>query len=470
MTVRSFSGVVSLGLLSLSLCALASGSAEAAIALKPVAIGFNNPVSVDYHQPTNRLVLSSNYFAGEPFNFELVASDGSRAQFSSLHGLIDEVYVAAARTTHGGFMAGELFTGTGVAGQVARISPDGSTVLLPWITLPGETGLLRGALHMDETGVFGGDLLVATDAGSVWRVDGFGNATLVGSAGTALEGLMTLPDDPRYGPWAGKAVSCSENGAGYFAFDPAGGPVTQVDLGIATCENVALIQPNQYYYTVDFGGQTLWRVSPTELADVVGDVLSGEEFPGNIWRIRWNAATGAFDKELEATVTQLEGAAFAPVALPVTDNPPTLTCPAAVSVGCARACGAPATVTVTVGDPDGDRLTVTFTAGGRATVHALAAGATSDSFTFDAPVGTTTVDVRVDDGSGGSATCAVPVTVKAARADHDRDSDHHRDVVKKGGKHDDDDGCKDDDERDHEHGRDHDHDHDHDHDGLRRRR
>ena len=143
------------------------------------------------------LVLSSNYFAGEPFNFELVASDGSRAQFSSLHGLIDEVYVAAARTTHGGFMAGELFTGTGVAGQVARISPDGSTVLLPWITLPGETGLLRGALHMDETGVFGGDLLVATDAGSLWRVDGFGNATLVGSAGTALEGLMTLPDDPR---------------------------------------------------------------------------------------------------------------------------------------------------------------------------------------------------------------------------------------------------------------------------------
>jgi hypothetical protein len=432
MMVRSFRGVVSLGLLSLSLVLpllFAEGTAGAAIVLKPVAIGFNNPVSVDYHQPTNRLVLSSNYPLGEPFNFELVAADGSRAQFSSLHGLGDEVYVAAVRTTHGGFTAGELFTGTGVAGQVARISPDGSTVLLPWITLPGETGLLRGALHMDETGVFGGDLLVATDAGSLWRVDGFGNATLVGSAGAPLEGIMTLPDDPRYGPWAGKAVSCNENGAGYFAFDPAGGPVTQFDLGIPSCENVALIQPNQYYYTVDFGGQTLWRVSPTELAGMVGDVLSGEEFPGNIWRIRWNAATGAFDKELEATVTQLEGAAFAPVALPVTDNPPTLACPAAVSVGCARACGAPATVTVTVtvGDPDGDRLTVTFTVDGRATVHALAGGATSDSFTFDAPVGTTTVDVLVDDGSGGTATCAVPVTVPRCKDDRDRDRDHDHD-------------------------------------------
>jgi hypothetical protein len=464
MMVRSFLGVVCLGLLSVS--PFARGTARAALTLKAVAIGFNNPVSVDYHQPTNRLVLSSNYILGEPFNFELVAADGSRAQFSSLHGLIDEVYVAAVRTTHGGFTAGELFTGTGVAGQIARISPDGSSVLLPWITLPGETGLLRGALHMDETGVFGGDLLLATDAGSVWRVDGFGNATLVGNAGAPLEGLMTLPDDPRYGPWAGKAVSCNESGAGYFAFDPAGGPATQVDLGIPACENVALIQPNQYYYTVDFGGQTLWRVSPTELAGMVGDVLSGEELPGNIWRIRWNPTTGMFDKELEATVTQLEGATFAPVALPVTDNPPTLACPAAVSVGCARACGAPATVTVTVGDPDGDRLTVTFTVGGRATVHTLAAGATGDSFTFDAPVGTTTVAVRVDDGSGGSVTCAVPVMVKAARADRD---DHDRHGVLKGGKHgDDDDGCKDDGDRDHDH--DHDHGRDHDRDDLRRRR
>ena len=37
-----------------------------------------------------------------------------------------------------GFAVGETFTGTGRPGEIARISPDGSTALIPWVTLPGE--------------------------------------------------------------------------------------------------------------------------------------------------------------------------------------------------------------------------------------------------------------------------------------------------------------------------------------------
>ena len=69
-----------------------------------------------------------------------------------------------------------MFTGTGQPGQIARISPDGSTIDNPWITLPGETGLMRGQLQFDRTGVFDGDLIVTTTAGHLWRVTSAGDA------------------------------------------------------------------------------------------------------------------------------------------------------------------------------------------------------------------------------------------------------------------------------------------------------
>ena len=78
--------------------------------LIPISTGFNNPIGIDYHQPTNKVVMSVNYSNGLPYNFELVAPDGSRSQFSNIKGLTDEVYIAAARDevnghSIGGFIA-----------------------------------------------------------------------------------------------------------------------------------------------------------------------------------------------------------------------------------------------------------------------------------------------------------------------------------------------------------------------------
>src|SRR5205823_212724 len=96
--------------------------------------------------------------------------------FSSIHGLTDEIYIAAprdegGRRNRGGFVAGEVYCGTGVAGEIMRISADGSSSQRPWVSLPGETGLLRGGLCFDRTGVFGGDLIVVSNTGGVWRVN-----------------------------------------------------------------------------------------------------------------------------------------------------------------------------------------------------------------------------------------------------------------------------------------------------------
>ncbi|HXI59149.1 MAG TPA: hypothetical protein VNO55_23945 [Polyangia bacterium] len=393
---------------------LAASSALASVTLTPVAIGFNNPISVDFHQPTGKVILSTNYPFGEPYNFELVASDGTRSQFSSVHGLSDEVYVAAVRSTHAGFTAGELFVGTGVPGTIARISPDGSSIQNPWVVLPGEFGLLRGALHIDETGVFGGDLIVATDSGAVWRVDAAGTPTRLGSALVPLEGLITLPLDARYGPWAGKAVSCNEGGAGFFAFDPLGQAVDSFgNLGMPACENLNVVPPNQFFYGVDFASRILWVGAPAQFTSMVGDVVVGEEAPGNLWHLVWDASAGVFHKDLLATVSQFEGAAFAPTALPTTNHSPTVACPVDQTRECGGPAGAATTLAVAVDDPDHDPLTVTWTIDGvLVATHALAAGAGSDTLTFTFALGGShTVALHVDDGKGGVADCSTAVTV-----------------------------------------------------------
>jgi RHS repeat-associated protein len=285
--------------------------------LVPISTGFNNAVGADYHQPTNQVVVSVNYSSGLPHNFELVGSDGKHTQFSNIKGLTDEVYIAAARDegggrSIGGFNAGEMFTGSGVGGVIVRISPDGTQVLNPWVRLPGENGLLRGQLYIDRTGIFGGDLIVATTTGNIWRVSSAGAASRLANVGVPPEGLVTVPADPlRYGPWAGKIVTGSEDAARIFAIDPQGN-VSFFDLGIAP-EHIKLVTPNENFFGVDFGSQTLWGIPAPELSSMTGDLLIGEEFPGNLWQVHWNGSR--FETTRIAQVAQWEGATMAPAGI-----------------------------------------------------------------------------------------------------------------------------------------------------------
>jgi hypothetical protein len=169
--------------------------------------------------------MSVNYPTGQPSNFELVAADGGRTPFSAISGLTDELKLATVRSgpCQGGFATGELFTGNGRPGEVVRVSPDGSTSQDPWATL-ADSGLLRGGLFQDRYCVAGGDLIVVTTAGGVWRIKSDGTPSKLAGLNTHLEGVTTVPDDPaRYGPWAGKILTGAENQGLFYTVDPATG-------------------------------------------------------------------------------------------------------------------------------------------------------------------------------------------------------------------------------------------------------
>ena len=286
--------------------------------LRAISTGFNSPIGIDYHPPTGKVIMSVNYsYGGLPYNFETVAADGTHAPFSNIRGLTDELKLATVRddagggVSPGGFRVGELFTGSGAPGVIVRVSPDGSQVQNPWVTLPGETGLMRGSLHVDRTGVFGGDLVVVTTAGGVWRVNSAGRPTRLAQIPTHLEGLSTIPDLPaKYGPWAGKILVGAENEWRFYAVD-AQGRVSSYELGISP-EDIDIIPARENFFGVAFANNTLMGAPAAAFSGMVGDLLVTQE-SGPLFRVHWNGT--AFEKTQLASVAQWEHVTFAPAGI-----------------------------------------------------------------------------------------------------------------------------------------------------------
>ncbi len=289
----------------------------ATVQMTAIATGFNQPIGIDHHDPTNKVVMSVNYPNGLPYNFELVAADGTRTQFSSIAGLTDEVKITTVRSgpCQGGFNTGELFTGTGAAGVIARISSDGTTIQNPWVTLPGEPGLMRGSLFQDRYCSFGGDLIAVTTAGRVWQVTSSGVPTLIANIGTHLEGVTTVPNDvAKYGPWSGRILAGAEGQSRIYSIDASGNTVSFA-LGIQP-EDIDIVPPNQNFFGVDYAGQTLWGATASEFAGMVGDFVIAQESGGILWHVRWDSASSSFQTDQIADVAQWEHVTFSSAGLP----------------------------------------------------------------------------------------------------------------------------------------------------------
>jgi fibro-slime domain-containing protein/RHS repeat-associated protein len=295
---------------------VSSSSGSFGIELTSLSTAFNNHVGIDYHQPTRRVLVSANYPTGQPNNFELIDADGEHRAFSNVNALGGELKLATARDdgqglSLGGFRPGELFMGTDAAGVVARVSPDGASVQNPWVTLGGETGL-PADLYVDRTGVYGGDLMVVTTEGGVWRVNSSGSATMVTNVGAALAAVTTIPDNPdRYGPWAGKILVGAKAQSVVYAID-AGGNTDSYTLGIQA-EDIGLIPSQENFYGVDPAAGRLWGAPADAFTGMIGDVLVAQASPGVLSRIHWSGTE--FEVSQVAQAGQWKQITFAPAGI-----------------------------------------------------------------------------------------------------------------------------------------------------------
>lgn len=268
-----------------------------ALTFTPISTTFNSPIGIDYHEPTDSVVMSVNYATGGvPSNFERVELDGTHVQFSNYANMTDEVKIATVRSgSIGGFVTGDLFVGNGRDGEIVRITDNGATVLDPWVSLPGDAnGLMRGSLYIDRTGVWGGELIAVTTAGQVWRITAAGTPTLLASVGTHLEGMITVPPYPaRFGPLAGKIIAGAEGQGLLYAFD-ATGAFTTYNLGVAV-EDIDVIMPDENYFGVSYGTSRLLGVPDEAWTTVHGDILLAQEsVPAGttgLFRVYWDGTT-----------------------------------------------------------------------------------------------------------------------------------------------------------------------------------
>ncbi len=298
-----------------------------AIKFTAISTTFNSPIGIDYHEPTRSVVMSVNYSAGTPLNFERVQADGMHQPFSNVSGFTDEVKIATARSGNpGGFVAGDLFVGNGVDGQIVRITAGGSTVMNPWVDLPGDNnGLMRGSLFVDRWGVLGGDLVVVTTNGQVWRITSAGVPTAVGpgAPGVHLEGLTVVPNAPaRYGPLAGKIIAGAEAVGLLYAFSPSDGSFVTYDTGVKV-EDIDIVPIKENFFGVNFGTSKLLGAAADQWRTMVGDIVLTDETvvagTSGLSVLRWNGTMlTAVPIPLDAasaTVAQWEHVTFAPAGI-----------------------------------------------------------------------------------------------------------------------------------------------------------
>ncbi|PYT09922.1 MAG: hypothetical protein DMF60_01585 [Acidobacteria bacterium] len=388
----------------------------------------DNLIAVDYQETSDSLVVSVHYKNGLPNNFVRVSRTGVITPFSSASGYPEEVYLAVAPSQNcsgtglslGGFKVGDVFAGSGT-GTIARISADGTTVQNPFATLPGETGQDWGGLYFDRSGNFGGDLMVSTTSGGVYRVNSSGVATLVArlAGNGAIEGIISLPNDSRFGPLSGKIlvggtdIGLPMTGANnVLAVDPIDamhpmGTFTFYNLpAVVEPEGFRIVPVNGDFFGTDFLKKSVVTAPGAQFSGIVGDLVIAAEGlidsmtpTSKLFDVVWDPV----NNNLKATeiiggsVFQYEGITFA-CAAPTVCVPSTLTCPANV---CA---------TSGSGGPSSVSFATPATSGGTFPGQPAVCAPPSGSIFA---IGTTPVTCTAADGcgTGGTASCGFNVTL-----------------------------------------------------------
>ena len=297
-----------------------------------VVANLNTAVGIDYQTNNNALIVSVNHPTGEPNNFTKLASNFGTA-WSTLHGVghpNTEVKLAVVKVTTNGWNQGDMYFARAQVG--GKITADGSNVYTNWATLAGETNFLGGSLYIDQTGVFGGDMIVVTggspsstiDGGAVWRVTSSGSATNLAQidnpsgTGRILEGVLTVPNDStKYGPWAGKILTAGERAGLIYALDTSGN-VTSYNVEVGWPEDIRLIPSGQNLYCLDEPNNQVLKITSDNFASFGGDILLVDEGLGcsesGVYIVHWTG--GGFLVRKIPVGSHLEHVSFAPIDIP----------------------------------------------------------------------------------------------------------------------------------------------------------
>jgi hypothetical protein len=190
-----------------------------------------------------------------------------------------------------GFAKGAVYAGDGSTGRIDYVPASGAPVLFG--TVP--VGNVR-QIFFDPGSNFGGEMLVTTTSGNIYKFDSSGTPTFLADVGEDAEGMDIAPSD--FGPYAGDLLVSSEGTGTIRAITP--GAVSVVATGLTEAETVSAVplnlgasgNPVEGFYVANYPFD-IQKAGASEFAGLQGDVIVTGEFGGGnspVTDLHWNGS------------------------------------------------------------------------------------------------------------------------------------------------------------------------------------
>jgi hypothetical protein len=262
-----------------------------------LAAGVGNTATIGFAYAGDRFV-GSVYFGTN--NNQLYQTDLSGSPVTTFGAPIvatggqvfnGEIYVTSSLGIGSFGASRDVFAGSQSFGTVERFSHDGSS------QSTFVTGLAGGvrSLAFDPYGLYGFNMIVATNAGNIYVVDSTGTATFLASTGEDTEGLSFAPQNFSPAVPFGTLVVASEGSGSLRAISP-GGTVTFL-TSIPSAEMVSFVplnlgssgNPVEGFYAANFAADII-KAPASDFTSFLGDIVVTGETTHQVWDVHWNGS------------------------------------------------------------------------------------------------------------------------------------------------------------------------------------
>ncbi len=237
--------------------------------------------------------VGSTYFNNQLYQTDLTGNNAQKfgAALPITSAGAGEIYVSSSLGL-GGFASRSVFAGSQNLGTVWSYANGATTATAATSFVTGLVGGVR-SIAFDPYGNYGGDMLVATFAGNVYRVNSAGTATLLASLGVDTEGLDFTPQQFGNIP-AGTLVVLSE-GSGLLNSITPTGTVTSLGLSFSAPEMVSFVpldfaqtlNPLAGFYAARYPTEVV-KAPYSDFAAYAGQAIVTEENSHDIYAVSWD--------------------------------------------------------------------------------------------------------------------------------------------------------------------------------------
>ncbi len=253
------------------------------------AVGGQTPIGLAY--AGDRFVGSAAYPGGNQL-YQSNLTGTSVTKFGApLVGFSGEIFVASSFAS-GAFGSNKIYAGSEASNSVVQLAHDGSS---QGVFASGLVGGVR-SIAFDPYGLYGNNMIVATNAGRIYEVDGLGVATLLANVGQDSEGISFAPLD--FGPFAkGTLFVCSEGSGAVRAILPDG--TFSTAFTVSGAETIAFVplnigasgNPVEGFYGVNYPFD-IQKASASQFVPYAGHAIVTDEFGHGIYDV--SADSGSF--------------------------------------------------------------------------------------------------------------------------------------------------------------------------------